>query len=120
MILEAVDDEIPPPYVRFIKEAKKQSELSKSRFKLGATLTKKKRILGKGFNTRKTHPIYGSGRYDSLHAETHALYKAILAGHEVQGSTVYVYRANYNLAKPCEDCEKILREHGISKVVYTA
>jgi len=120
MILEAVDDEVPPPHVRYMEEAKKQSAFSKSRFRLGAVLTKRKKILGKGFNSRKTHPVFGSGKFYSLHAETHALYKAILSGYDVQGSTVYVYRSNFNLAKPCEDCEKTLREHGISKVVYTA
>ena len=116
MILQELDDEIPPPMAVAIKE----SEKSNRRFKLGAVITKKKKILGKGFNSRKTHPRFGSGEYNTLHAETHALYRAINAGHDVSGSTMYVYRSHFNLAKPCQTCQQILQNFKIEKVIYTA
>lgn len=116
MILQELDDEIPPPMV----EAEKQAQNSKCRFKLGAVVSKKNRIIGKGFNSKKTHPIFGSGRFKNLHAEGHALYRAINRGHDVSGCTVYVYRRNGNLAKPCTHCQKLLKDHGIHKVIYTA
>jgi deoxycytidylate deaminase len=108
-------DDIPPPMRAAMIEAKK----SKHRFKLGAAVAKGKKILVKAHNCNKTHPRYGSGPYSTLHAESNAIYKAVRQGIDLVGSTIYVYRVNDNLAKPCPCCMKLIKEHGIKEVVYS-
>ena len=102
-----------------MRAARKASTRSTHRFKLGAAIAKKKKVLVTACNTCKTHPKYGSGNYDTLHAESHAIYKAIRQGIDIRGATIYVYRENDNLAKPCSCCMRLIREHGIKDVVYS-
>jgi len=105
----------PPPMRVAIKEAKK----SKHRFKLGAVITKKNKILSKACNVNKTHPQFGSGIFNNLHAEGNAIYKAVRQGIDLQGSTMYVYRDNNNLAKPCPCCMNLISKHGIRNIIYS-
>ena len=104
-----------PPWRAAIQESKK----SQHRFKIGAVIAKGKRILARAHNTRKTHPKFGSGEYSTLHAESHAIYKAIRQGINIKGSTIYVYRHNNNLAKPCECCMCLIKKYGIKEIVYS-
>jgi deoxycytidylate deaminase len=108
-------DDPPPPMRLAIKESKK----SKERFKMGASIAKGKRILSKAHNTRKTHPKFGSGNYQTLHAESHAIYKAVRMGVDIVGATIYVYRENNNLAKPCSCCMGLIHKYGIKDVIYS-
>jgi len=105
----------PPPLRAAIKESKK----SNNRFKVGASIARGKKVLSKACNTRKTHPKYGSGNYQTLHAESHAIYKAVRMGIDIAGATIYVFRENYNLAKPCSCCMSLIYEHGLKEVVYS-
>lgn len=109
-------DDIEDP---FLLLAKKFSERSKLRFKLGAIITKRNKVIGVGYNSHKTHSKYGSGKYCTLHSEGSALYNAIKRKNDVSGATIYVYRRHMGLAKPCEDCRKLLQRHGIKKVFYS-
>lgn len=109
----------PPPLPRVFRLAQKESEKSDQKFKLGAVIVKGSRVLSKGYNQQKTHPIYGSGAYNNLHAEGDAIYKALRAGIDIVGSIMYVYRRNSNMAAPCKGCEALLRRYGINSVVYT-
>ncbi|HAW76438.1 MAG TPA: hypothetical protein DCW74_11980 [Alteromonas australica] len=99
--------------------AKRASYKSKSKWKIGAAIIKKNKLLASAHNINKTHPKFGSGDYHMLHAEGHAIWKAIRAGHDISGATMYVYRENQNLAKPCPCCMALIREHGIKEVIYT-
>jgi len=108
------DDPIPP-----IRAAINESKKSKHRFQIGAAIAKGKRILSKAHNTRKTHPKFGSGQYSTLHAESHAIYKAVRQGINIRGSTLYVYRHNNNLAKPCDCCMCLIKKYGIKEIVYS-
>jgi deoxycytidylate deaminase len=74
-----------------------------------------------GANLVKTHPIYANGdRWLSIHAEIKAL---ISAETSVVGCDIYVYRATANdelaMARPCNECLKVLADAGIKRVYYT-
>lgn len=101
-----------------MKLAKKISLLSCLRFKVGAVLVRNNIILATAENLRKTHPRFGSGPYYSLHAEGHVIWKAIRKNIEITNSTIYVYRSNGGLAKPCKYCQDILKEFNI-KAIYS-
>ena len=110
------DSDDPSPPMRL---AIKESNKSIHRFKLGACIARGKKILSKAHNTRKTHPRFGSGQYQTLHAESHAIYKAVRNGISLKGATLYVYRHNNNLAKPCPCCMGLIHKYGIKKVIYS-
>lgn len=108
-------NDVAPPMRAAMIEAKR----SPSRFKLGAAIAKGKKVLSKAYNVRKTHPEFGSGEFLNLHAEGHAIYKAVRQGIDLVGTTIYVYRKNNNLAKPCPCCMNLIHKYGISEVVYS-
>lgn len=87
---------------------------------MGAVIAKGNKVLSSGFNVRKTHPTYGTGYYRHLHAEGNAIYKAVRKRIDLQGSTIYVYRNNGRLAKPCLHCQELIERFGISEIVYSA
>jgi deoxycytidylate deaminase len=111
-----IDLDDPPPPMRI---AIKESHKSNHRFKMGACIARGKRVLSKACNTRKTHPIFGAGEYNTLHAESHAIYKAVRRGIDLKGTTIYIYRHNNNLAKPCPWCMGLIHKYGIKEVVYS-
>ena len=108
------DDPLPP-----MRIAMKESKKSRHRFKLGAAIAKGKRVLVKAHNSNKTHPTFGAGEYKTLHAESYAIYKAVRRGINLEGTTMYVYRHNNNLAKPCPCCMGLIHKYGIKEVVYS-
>jgi cytidine deaminase len=105
----------PPP----IRAARLESKKSKSRFKIGAAIARKNKVLVCAHNIKKTHPKFGSGNYKTLHAESHAIYKAVRRGIDLSGTTIFVYRVNDLLAKPCKWCQKLINDHGIKEVIYS-
>ena len=108
-------DDHPPPMRIAIKESHK----SNHRFQLGACIAKGKRVLSQAHNSRKTHPKFGAGTFRTLHAESHAIYKAVRRGISLEGTTLYVYRHNNNLAKPCSCCMGLIHKYGIKEVIYS-
>jgi deoxycytidylate deaminase len=108
-------DDAPPPMRAAINESKK----SKHRFRIGAAIARGKRVLSKAHNSRKTHPVFGSGEYSTLHAESYAIYRAVRQGINLEGTTIYIYRHNNNLAKPCPCCMGLIHKYGIKDVVYS-
>ena len=104
-----------PPWRAAIQESKK----SQHRFKIGAAIAKGNKVLARAHNSRKTHPKFGSGNYQTLHAESHAIYKAVRMGIDIAGATIYVYRENNNLAKPCSCCMGLIHKYGIKDVIYS-
>lgn len=103
-----------------MRQAKTLSTKSTMSFQLGAVVYKKGRVIGRGYNSRKTHPKWGgTSKFLMLHAECAAMYDAEKNGHDLSGCTIYVYRKNNTLARPCPSCVKIMREHGIRKVFYS-
>lgn len=101
------------------RAVKKIAQKSKCRFKLGAVIARGNRVLAKAYNINKTHPKYGSGKFKALHAESAVIYQSIRRGIDLRGTTMYVYRYNDNLAKPCPCCQKLIEKYGIKKVIYS-
>ena len=110
-----ITEEPPLPMRLAIKESKK----SNHRYKLGAVIAKGNKVLSKACNIIKTHPRYGSGTYQQLHAEGNAIYKALRKGLDLRGTTIYIYRQNNNLAKPCSCCVNHIKAAGIKNIVYS-
>ena len=99
--------------------AREEANKSKHRFQMGAAIVRGKRILSRAYNIDKTHPKFGSGEYKRLHAEGHAIWKAVRQGVDLSGATIYVYRQNNNLAKPCPCCMGLIHKYGIKEVIYS-
>ena len=94
---------------------------SNSKFRLGACLAKKGKVVSVGFNQmNKTHPKQQS-EYPYIHAETHALLG--LRYEETVGCDLYVVRIDRNdelkNAKPCDSCMAALETAGIRRIYYT-
>lgn len=119
MILVQLEQDNDPNPIFGIRIAKKEAEKSRGKFKLGAVILRKGKILSKGYNKIKTHPTFGSKVYKNLHAEGAALYNAYHRGLNVKGCTMVVYRKNFTTSKPCSDCLKLLKAAGIKTVYYT-
>ena len=105
--------------IKYLKLAEKEANKSNERYKLGCLLIKNGHILGRGFNINKSHPKYGSGYHDFLHAEGRAILNAVSKGKNLIDSSALVFRRNSLLAKPCKDCMKLLKKFGIKEVYYT-
>lgn len=111
-----------PSYFREAKKASKSSDHPK--FKVGACLVYKGRVLSIGFNQiLKSHPLTRMfNEHQTIHAEVSAIVR--LKNKELlPHCTMVVYRegaiGNLALAKPCPTCRKILKFFKINKIAYT-
>lgn len=86
----------------------------------GAVVVKSGRVLSIGINKLKNNPehVVGYGLC-SIHAEADAISRV----KNPRGAAIYIARVNNNgeprLSRPCDDCAKMIRDVGISKIVYT-
>lgn len=100
---------------------------STSKFRLGAVLAYRYRLLSMGYNDMsRTHPImhkYNTNKkiQKNLHAEVDACLG--IPEHMMKGATIYVARilkdnrtAN---AEPCKICQRFMRAMGIKNVWHT-
>jgi len=111
---------------RFLKVAKQLASKTKDmRRGFGCVITDGNKIVSMGRN-RRSHPgipdLQLNGmRYWGLHAETEALIKA---EGSVRGMTIYIHGQNVCSGSsvnswPCPLCEKVLKEKGIKRVIFT-
>jgi tRNA(Arg) A34 adenosine deaminase TadA len=115
---------LSPPYL--MDAATKLAHTSPyGRFKLGAVIAQKRKVISMGTNRKKTHPLQDKYAYRPhlnswCHAEIHAISLA-LAG-DLVGSDVYVSRvlSNGSMAnsRPCPGCESALKDYGIRRMFY--
>ena len=101
--------------------AQKESNNSQERFRLGAVVAKGKRVLSKGYNINKTHPL-GSGEYKTVHSETAAICEALRRGVDLKGASIYVFRQGKDhglMARPCPCCMELIKSVGITDIYYT-
>jgi tRNA(Arg) A34 adenosine deaminase TadA len=97
--------------------------------KMAAIISKRKRIIATGLNSRKTHPMMQRFTDNHLkvclHAEIAAITNALKTHTEKQlkGSQIFVARVlkdgSRGIAKPCAVCQKALDEYGITSVYWT-
>ena len=91
-----------------------------SRYRVGAAIYIGNRLISIGWNQRKTHP-----KQRSIFRWTHAEMSAIIGTnkHDLTRSTIYVARitpgGDVKMAKPCIDCQRILRAAGIKNIIFT-
>lgn len=104
-----------------IKVAAKATLLSNAdHHKVAAAIFAGKRLLSLGWNTTKTHPK-SSTRYFAHHAE----FSALIGNHKIDlvGSTIMVTRrtpgGQFLMARPCDECFKVIRAAGIARIYYT-
>lgn len=129
--------------LKMFNQARIEAEKSEfEHFKIGAVITYKGKIIGRGCNNEKTHPM--QQRYNkryrcfhvyngefvkhSIHAEIAAIVSvSSVVSCEVDWSKarIYVYRIapgkryGYGLSKPCAACMHAIEDTGIKKIYYT-
>lgn len=95
-------------------------------FKHGAIIVKNGNQIGSGINALKNNPKslepgYKAFGVVSVHAEIAAIRSCKKSN--LEGATIYVARMGKNgamaMSRPCENCQKALKEAGIKKVFYT-
>ena len=109
---------------KFITLACQISKLSNHRFRVGAVITKGRRVIGVGCNKIKTHPKqrnqYTGEMGERIHAELSSI---INAGRSLRGCVIYIARIKKNgdlaMARPCEFCMDHIEEAGIKKIVFS-
>jgi len=102
----------------FITASMTQCLKSTYKWRLGAVVVYKNKIVGRGYN--KVHSI--GDRLDGKHAEIEAIYNT--RAKYRKGSTMYVCRLNkrgeLRLAKPCDACMPVIRKVGVKYVWYSS
>lgn len=101
--------------------AKKLSEKSTHhKYKHGAVLMRKNRVLSIGFNQNKTHSR-SLHAFKHIHAETDALLSTKVK--DLSDAVMYIYRedkdGNPALSRPCSSCLRSLKNAGIKKIYYS-
>ena len=90
--------------------------------KHGAVLVKGGSVLSFSENVNHNDPFFVSTPNKNHHAETRCIRK--YKGSDVSGAVMYVARISNKdsrpmMSKPCENCQKVLKDSGIRKVFYT-
>lgn len=118
---------IPPPLddklnFRYARLTSYLSEAPYPGKKMGAALCKGNKVLALAPNSfSKTHTLQKSGLRNFLHAEINVILKRRHFD-DLSSCYVVVYRESHNspaLAKPCLQCQSIMRDFGIKKVYYS-
>lgn len=108
---------------RRLNQAIEVSKNSDCRHKHGAVLMAGGRVLSVGINSNRNDPsVIGDAQLKySVHAEIAALRS--WGGTNLKNATIYVARLGRSgdpmMSKPCENCQKALKEAGVRKVIYT-
>jgi pyrimidine deaminase RibD-like protein len=102
-----------------VKIAKSNSDYD--RWPFGCVIKKGGAIQAVGWNILKSDPRYTDNHLNcSVHAEEHAL-KQMRNG--ASGCVLYVARmlrtGNVGLAKPCIHCQKLIRDAGVKRVIFS-
>ena len=100
---------------------------SSSKFRLGAVLAKKNRVVSTGYNNMgKSHPLQQKYAKNvnftlGLHAEVASCLGIPML--DIKDATLYVVRLLKDnktaLAKPCSTCQNFIYNVGIKKVIYS-
>lgn len=97
---------------------------SECKYRFGAVLVLRGRVIAMSVNINKTHPdhvmynrVNNPKKIQSIHAEHRVL---LLAGRVSEGATLYVARDGGNgTSKPCAGCMNLLTDRRIRAIVYT-
>lgn len=88
-------------------------------YRLGAVALRKGKIVGKGFNSTKTHAsLWSDYEFYSCHAEVRAVIKSNKYCERV--IVVRVDKSNkLTCAKPCDKCMRYMKDNNIKEVYYS-
>jgi len=92
---------------RLKRRARNEANNSPLMYQLGAVIFKGGKMLSSGFN------------YGSIHAEHSAIRRAKM---DIRGADIFVVRVNktgFAMAKPCPNCQLLLKENGIKRAFYS-
>lgn len=109
-------------FINYMEIAEVVSSRSPMTFNMGAVLVDRKgNVVSSGFNSYRTHPKYGTQKtpYRYMHAEGSCIYNAVKKGKKTEGCSIFVFRKNWRLARPCAHCMELIREAGIQNIYYT-
>ena len=110
--------------VGIINKAKTEAKKSTHRFKVGAVIFNKKKIISSGHNfgrrsVRSLLPSFQK-RKNSVHAEVDSIIKAKT---DLKGMSMLVVRVNSTgnlaLAKPCDHCMTYIKHVELKDVYYS-
>lgn len=103
--------------------------------RISSILVSKNKILGVGYNHKKSHPFAARFQKNEhaiyFHSEVHAIHNALKTHTEEElmnmKTVLYVYRARFDhkmnhvtgLAKPCEGCMGAINFFCIDTVIYS-
>lgn len=108
---------------RMFTSAEHEARLSKSSFRVGAVVSDKRYILGRGRNSGKSHTSIFKSRYANEHTLMHAEIDALIRTPNAYKMDIFVCRIKKDgsraLARPCPLCLYALREKGVNRVFYT-
>jgi deoxycytidylate deaminase len=109
----------------FIHLAEKVASLSTHYNKIGAVITRKRRVISVGTNKNKLHAKQINPHTDIIGSNIHAELDAIIKAPYflLEGSNIYVVRLFKNnsmgLARPCKSCINILKQYRIKYMIYS-
>jgi deoxycytidylate deaminase len=88
---------------------------------LGCVITYKNRVIGKGYNRNKTHPISHGLYNNSIHAEMDALRSIRIPP---KGRRIaYIVRerkdGTLGMARPCEACMSHFKANNVYRIFYS-
>lgn len=101
---------------------KSANDVNLYRFKHGAIIYNKHRVISRGFNKPRFVPSAIRKHYPKLflHAETDAIVRA--TKEELKGSSLLVVRVGRNKlcnSRPCKHCLALIFEVGVTNVYYS-
>lgn len=123
-----------PRFEKFLNMARSMSEVSNfHKYRLGAVLVIKGKIIARGFNAAKSHPLqkrYNIERtdiYDSaphyIHAEMDVVKKIKGTGIDLKHAELFIYHVSptgeQKMARPCAACMSAIKECGIGIIHYS-
>lgn len=124
---------------RAFKLAKKASEFSDNKVKMGCVIMYKNKVISIGYNISKSHPIqkaynvhrsvknriFNVDKHDNnIHAECMALRNAIRQFNgDLSKCSIFVYSekkdGSTRLSRCCNACCKMLKDNNITNIYYT-
>lgn len=110
---------------KYLDQAIELAQISDCKYRHGAIIRKSGKTIAVGVNYTVNDPAYLDDDVAVEHTAVHAEVAALNSCRKVdlQGATIYVARVSARneprMSKPCERCQKALKERGVRKVFYT-
>jgi|ERR1035437_3277087 deoxycytidylate deaminase len=108
--------EITARDVKYLRRAARVADTSDCSDKHGTIVVRGSNIIAIATNRIATHPVSKQWLKGTIHSEQRAISRL---GEQAKGGTLYTARSHDNpISKPCEMCETLIHEAGITKVIY--